>query len=248
LNKGKNQNSILVLATLGVYLGLVLAGGTPQVWAQAATAKQFSVKDEVGQKDDLDKRPDPSIDALSLSFNTYFRNVKEFVDDLTKLYSIEKFDPDWNTFDSQKTGITPCPATGIGRSHLKESHGDRWLTPAIEQAHFASDDWSWLADCRAFKSDEEPNWKKAKSTGIHLTFDKKDIVYKISIEKSTPQRSESPHTSLSQAFEVFKVDDDDSRLKVLFQHTSLYRSGNQVFIVTRLPRADLDALLATNVK
>ena len=58
LNKGKNQNSILVLATLGVYLGLVLAGATPQVLAQAAMTRQFDVKDEVEFKDDLDNKPD----------------------------------------------------------------------------------------------------------------------------------------------------------------------------------------------
>jgi hypothetical protein len=41
LNNRKNQNSILVLATLGVYLGLVLVGATPQMLAQAAMSKQF---------------------------------------------------------------------------------------------------------------------------------------------------------------------------------------------------------------
>jgi len=61
LNKRKNQNSILVLATLGVYLGLVLVGATPQVLAQAAMTRQFNVKDEVEVKDDLDKKPDTSI-------------------------------------------------------------------------------------------------------------------------------------------------------------------------------------------
>jgi hypothetical protein len=58
LNNRKNQNSILVLATLGVYLGIVLAGATPQILAQAATAKQFSMKDEIEAKDSLDKEPD----------------------------------------------------------------------------------------------------------------------------------------------------------------------------------------------
>ena len=52
------QNSILVLATLGVYLGLVLAGATPQILAQAATTRQFDVKDEIEYKEDLDTKPD----------------------------------------------------------------------------------------------------------------------------------------------------------------------------------------------
>jgi hypothetical protein len=61
LNTRKNQNSILILATLGVYLGLVLVGATPQVLAQAAMTRQFNVKDEVEVKDDLDKKPDSSV-------------------------------------------------------------------------------------------------------------------------------------------------------------------------------------------
>jgi hypothetical protein len=55
--RSRNQNSFLAVATLGVYLGLILAGATPSVLAQAATAKQFNVKDEAGRKDDLDKKP-----------------------------------------------------------------------------------------------------------------------------------------------------------------------------------------------
>lgn len=54
----RNQNSILVLATLGVYFGLVLAGATPLVLAQAAMSKQFDVRDEIEIKDDLDTKPD----------------------------------------------------------------------------------------------------------------------------------------------------------------------------------------------
>ena len=52
---------MIVLATLGVYLGLVLAGATPQVLAQAAMTRQFDVKDEIEFKDDLDNKPDSSL-------------------------------------------------------------------------------------------------------------------------------------------------------------------------------------------
>jgi hypothetical protein len=61
LNTRKNQNSILVLATLGVYLGLVLVGATPQVVAQAAMTRQFNVKDEIEFAEDLDKKPPDTV-------------------------------------------------------------------------------------------------------------------------------------------------------------------------------------------
>ena len=57
--KSKNQNSILFLTTLGVYLGLVLAGATPQVVAQrAAMARTFDIKDEIERSDEFDGDPD----------------------------------------------------------------------------------------------------------------------------------------------------------------------------------------------
>ena len=55
--RSRNQNSFLAVATLGVYLGLILAGATPIVLAQAATAKQFSVKDEVEVTENLERKP-----------------------------------------------------------------------------------------------------------------------------------------------------------------------------------------------
>jgi hypothetical protein len=76
----KGQNSILFLTTLGVYLGLVLAGGaSPQVFAHpAATTRNFDITDEIEFKDDLDKKPDPGsdiseIDSSATSLQEKFR-------------------------------------------------------------------------------------------------------------------------------------------------------------------------------
>ncbi|MEP6944829.1 MAG: hypothetical protein ABJA02_02850 [Acidobacteriota bacterium] len=67
MSNRKNQNSILVLATLGVYLGLVFVGATPQVLAQAAMTREFSVKDEIEVKDDLDTKPEPKDSAAAVN-------------------------------------------------------------------------------------------------------------------------------------------------------------------------------------
>ena len=91
MNSRKNQNSILVLATLGVYLGLVLVGATPQVLAQAAMTRQFDVKDEIAVKDDLDEKPDnvtvdPTKAAISETDHKITRSVERF---LAKFRSID---------------------------------------------------------------------------------------------------------------------------------------------------------------
>ena len=63
MTQRKTHNSILVLATLGVYLGLVFVGATPQILAQAAMTRQFNVKDEIEVKDDLDTKPESTESA-----------------------------------------------------------------------------------------------------------------------------------------------------------------------------------------
>ena len=67
-----------------MYLGLVLAGATPQVLAQAAMTRQFNVKDEVEVKDELDKKPnkvttDPVETASSETDNKITRSVERFL-------------------------------------------------------------------------------------------------------------------------------------------------------------------------
>jgi hypothetical protein len=61
----KNQNSILFLTTLGVYIGLLMVGSTPGVIAQqGAMTRNFEISDEIEERDDLDTQPDPSQDEL----------------------------------------------------------------------------------------------------------------------------------------------------------------------------------------
>jgi hypothetical protein len=66
VDKRKGQNSILFLTTLGVYLGLVLVGATPQVLANAATTRNFDIRDEIEFQDKLDKDPDPIANGSAL--------------------------------------------------------------------------------------------------------------------------------------------------------------------------------------
>lgn len=80
----KTPNSILFLTTLGVYLGLVLVGATPQILAQAAMTRQFDVKDEIEVKDDLDKKPDdvaadPNDAVISEIDHKVARSVESFL-------------------------------------------------------------------------------------------------------------------------------------------------------------------------
>ena len=80
MSKPTNKNSILVLATLGVYFGLVLVGATPQVLAQAAMTREFSVKDEIEVKDDLDTKPDLQDETAAATSEDHDKNIARSVE------------------------------------------------------------------------------------------------------------------------------------------------------------------------
>ena len=238
----KNQNSILVLATLGVYLGLVLVGATPQVLAQAAMTKQFNVKD------DLDKKPDPTNKDLDDAIEEYSKRIEDFVKNLKKLHSINEFNVERQSFNSERSTFDPCPETGTLHSFGKTGHIDRWLVPTITEANFISEHFTWLADC--LPSDVFPSRTHARSSGIKLKYDRAELLHELSITLSSEERANALQAGLLSSFDEFKVDEDVGYElnKVLLKHTSLTFSGDQVFIITRLPRAGLDSLLAANAK
>lgn len=71
--KSKNPNSVLFIAALGVYLGLVLAGAAPQVLAQATVTRH------VEQKDGADKRPDgeKALEKFAAALEDLYRITSE---------------------------------------------------------------------------------------------------------------------------------------------------------------------------
>jgi len=244
LSEHRTTNSILTAAVVAVYLGLVLAGATPQVFAQAAVAKQFNVRDEIETRDNLDIKPDPTFEELVKGYESYFDDVENLITDLAKLYSIEKFDPNWDKFDVAKTVFSPCPEDRTLLSRNSQSHVDPWLIPALQQAEFAAESWSWLSDCKAFQDPAAQKWSAVRTNAIKLKFDTRELLYKITIEKSTSGRTDSLESDLSRALLVFDVDEDNDIEKVLFANTKISKANDQIFIITLLPRADLDRLLA----
>ena len=75
-----------------MYLGLVLAGATPQVLAQAAMTRQFDVKDEIEVKDNLDKKPEnPTANSINETASAVDRKISS---------SVERFLAKFNTVNS----------------------------------------------------------------------------------------------------------------------------------------------------
>ncbi len=239
----KNYNSIVFLTTLSVYLGLVLVGSTP-VLAQAALTRNFDIKNEIVVEDDLDKNPDDKekIDFTG-SLEKYFDDVESFFNNLQKLHKIEKFDLDYDNFEVNELGFVPCNVDGdpIRTSHSDSKIDNRWLEPAIVNAIWDFREWIFLSDCL-----KHEKYKNGISTSVDfkLIYDKSELKIEVSGFKSSPQRAEQLAAKFNQASKIYKVDEEKSIVKKIHETTSFNSENNQIFIVTRLPRASIDSLLA----
>jgi hypothetical protein len=245
MSNRKNYNSIVFLTTLSVYLGLVLVGGaTPSVLAQAALTRNFDIKNEIVVEDDLDKKPDDDEKLnFSGSLEKYFDDVESFFNDLQKLHKIEKFDLDYDAFEVNELGFVPCNVDGdpIRTVYSDGKIDNRWLEPAIVEAVWDFREWIFLSDC--LKHEKYKNGIST-STNLKLIYDKSELKIEVSGFKSSPQRAEQLAAKFNQASKSYEIDEEKSIVKKIHETTSFKSENNQIFIVTRLPRGSIDALLA----
>ncbi len=83
MNDRKSNNSILIIATLGVYLGLMLAGAPASAFANpAATTRYFDIREEIEYAEPLDTDPD----------DLFGESIVALVKDLDRLSEKKKFD------------------------------------------------------------------------------------------------------------------------------------------------------------
>lgn len=241
----KSQNSILFLTTLGVYLGLVLVGATPQVLAQAATAKQFSVKDEIGRKDDLDNKPNDLAEVTG-SIRDYFNEAAEYIRDIRDLSSMGKLILGIDTWDVARTIYLPCPETGTVATEGFKSDLGRWVEPLIVDAQYRVEGWPELAACRPDAHFIKANRGSAKSVVLHLIKD--GLTYAVTINRADASDAVELFERFRAATHRLDRVEPDVSLKTLRDNTTFSTADNQVVISTRLPRGSLDSLLASDAK
>jgi hypothetical protein len=233
LTNRKSQNSILFLTTLGVYLGLVLVGVTPQVLAQAATAKQFSVKDEIERRDDLDDDPRGctgpdherirELEATFLWFNhSSIVQYRDVVESLIDAYS-------------------KVAAYKVGWKSVGEFRPDREITPTTNVLIADADDFD-------YKILDLGNTLPGKSFSLSTTKDASGYSFRfesINFWHDTPL----VRYLYGAAFDFYRCSDNGTEVEdVVLRHTEVKVEGRNLIITTRLPRGSLDSLLATDAK
>lgn len=247
VNNRKN-NSILFLSTLGVYLGLMLVGGAaPQVFAHGALSRTFELQDEIEAKDDLDTKPDGDAGLLSLSIKTYLEDVEEFLTTLNKLGRNGKFDLTKDEFEVTQATLLPCvPANKVGSytANTFKLKNDT-LRPSLERFSKLLTDGYSLADCLP-----HTRFSGQEATNSKFTFklDDSALTIQVAVQKATPTIAKKLSIDLVKVFPKFTPSAGELARRKIFENTTFQSKKNQVLVITRLPRAALDPLLAVDAK
>lgn len=248
MTERKQQNSLLVLATLGVYLGLVLVGATPQVLAQAAMTREFNVKDEIEVKDDFDKKPDDNEPStVTGSVQLYLEDIEYFLASLGRLKSKGTFDPNTDTFDVAQSNLLPCiPNNKTGRyTPLRFITSNESGRSSLVYFSREMDYGYSLGDC---VQNTEFGDVLAADSKFSFQLDKTEFLVNITVKKQSPVRAVELLREFQTALQLYSTNDCSKVCQKIIENTVLRIDSDQVFIITRLPRAGLDALLATDAK
>lgn len=239
MSNRKGQNSIIFLTTLGVYLGLALVGAAPSIMAQAALTQKLEIVSPKAEedKDCWDDAPHEVTDLLNSGF--VVGGVLDFIHDLQRLSGIGKYD-----FGDRFDFKFDYRATegGIARTDYPNSFSNEWLRVA------ASERIEQLGSNSYYRYDQELKTNASHST-VRFSSENGILEVTISLERATDKDAFALAKLYNDTFAVGTCTSVLSvKEKVLYQNSKSSAENNQVFIVTRLPRAGLDSLLATDAK
>ncbi len=230
-----------------MYLGLVLVGATP-VLGHVATTRNFEISEEIEVKDDLDRKPDDNKRSpLELSIGNYYADIEFFLSSLERLRRSGKFDLALDTFELAQSTALPCVADNKVGSYVAETllTSNKALQPLLEGTTKRITDGFGFADC-------VPSDKFAGQEATHSHFVLKLTGSELSLEvggvKKSPAEVAAYLRELTAAWDQFKANSTDPVEKHISEGTKLSASGSKILVVTRLPRAGLEPLLASNAK
>ena len=220
--KGKKHNSIIFLTTLSVYLGLVLVGATPQVLAQAALTPVFDIRTEIEFEDDLDKNPDENaLKTYSDAFQKLVLLAKEFSERNRTALGDGKYEFDCSfILRANDASRTSCE---------NDLFWSEFVTPFREIV-------------KAFPDVSDENAEQ--TARFSLTISGAEIVLKTALNLESKTKAGEVSNFYENVLSVSKTEKFADAQKTIYENTDFSARNNQVLIVTRLPRASIDAIAA----
>ena len=238
----------MFLTTLGVYLGLLVVGGAaPQVLAHSATTRNFEITDEIEVKDDLDKKPDDERSPVHMSLGNYFDDVEKFIAALSGYQQRKLFDSAKDTFSVGQSTQLPCVAANRVGSYTAREFvtSDEAIRKSLEWFSKKLTDGYSLGDCLP---NDLLGSKETHNSDFQFKLDGEALKVQVSVKKSSAESARLWVADLANTHKQTKVV-SASQVRARISEATTFRSENdQVFVLTRLPRADLVSLLTNDAK
>ncbi len=248
MSKSKNHNSLIFITTLGVYLGLVLVGGAaPQVFAHSALTRNFEISEEIEVKDDLDKNPDGQTSTLSDSIKTYLEDVQVFLIELENLRREGKFDIARDTFEVAQTNQLPCQTgnkIGTYTPDFFASKNDA-LRPVLDSFGRRLADGYSLGDCLP---SPKFNGAEAHQSQFKFKLTDSELSVEVAVRKQSQHVADALIKDLAVSTNRFNPTAKNVVRQRIYENTTFRAENDQIYVITRLPRASLDPLLASNAQ
>lgn len=237
--KNKKYSSIVFITTLSVYLGLVLAGGAAPVLAHSALTKEFDIRNEIVIQDDLENKPDD--DLLENGQEDFPKILSEFLIEAERSSKADRLQSPF-PLDFQSAGFIK-----YYKVSEKESAESGGVVSGDSITNFCSRFIYGTILPNALKAaDYKDFYENGKQIGqikqaeAKIRADKSDLIFEISFNKSA---SDVFADFLNANYLAAGKNAEEKRLKDFYENTKISSENNQVFIVTRLPRASIDSLL-----
>jgi hypothetical protein len=226
MSSRKSQNSILFLATLGVYLGLVLTGATP-VLGHAATSRQFDLRDEIEFTDEFDNKPDEekALEVYASALESVFRVSSEIANTHPNYSGGRPYN-----FDGV---VVATPAHTFQLTFNGKSVVSRRYTPPFQDLYYAF-----------------PHQIGIENRPVRIAFNltQQDFEFSVAFTPNGGANPSAAAAALSSLVPTLKERQASAARALIYQSTQISSKDGQVFIVTRLPRAGLAPLLANDAK
>lgn len=234
MSNSKNYNSIVFLTTLSVYLGLVLVGGTPSVYAQERTGKIDLTQDEVFRRvTEKCSKITPRIERLFYPNPPLLNSIDEYVNALVDL-----------TAHSECT--SPDGFAFIGKIYF--SDGTYLSKNSVQQKPSSKGSWvSGVLSSHIFTiSNSLPHGSKSGELYFEIDFElnKSELLCSAKFTQDSADIAHQTAVLYQNSLQQWQSAKRNTKEKALYENTYISSENNQIFIVTRLPRASIDEFLA----
>ncbi len=234
MNKKANHNSIIFLTTLSVYLGLVLVGGTAPVLAQENFKGCFELQSKQNEK------IQPSANDLKLYLASEFvgKPVQIFLSRLNDFSEQGKF----NFEDSFRFEYLIIE-TGGEKLQIRNLYPNNeiWLQEQLKQVADEFTGWHRGSQLKRFNNEFQ---KDSYFSEVSFQLDNEGLNIKVKTEQETLEYAHQVAIDNNSLFQNASIQTQSKVCEVIYKNSESFAENNQVFIVTRLPRASIDALLA----